>query len=87
MAASRYERFIEASAERERRKANIEKLRKMIAADEDVLAVIPASHGNLETSRERQLMHKHITRMREWLNEEIAMHNKTLEEGLDGINI
>ena len=87
MGTTQYERFIEASAERERRKATIEELQKKIARDEDILAVIPASHSNLETSRERQMMHKHITRMKEWLNEEIAAHNATLQEGLDGINI
>ena len=85
--ATKFEQYLSGDAERKQRKENIDKLQKMIAADEDVLAVIPNDRSNFDTQRERRLMRDHITRLKEMLNDEIAAHNRTLEGNLDGINL
>lgn len=85
--ATKFEQYLNGDAERKQRKQNIDKLQQMIAADEDVLAVIPNDRSNFDTQRERRLMRDHITRLKEMLNDEIAAHNRTLEGNLDGINL
>lgn len=81
--ATLYEQSLQAQEERTKRKANIEKLEGLIAADEDILAVIPTTHSNLEAIRERHLLHSHLEDLRTMLNEEIAAYNRAGEAPID----